>query len=155
MGDGDVDAAERERGQALVRLELGQVDAQARVVVRAGPASFAGSSARVAVGKEASRTLPVSSAALATSEASARSSAASTSCAWGSSCVRGVGQADAAAVALDQRAAGLALERAELLRDRGRRVTECVGGAGDAAVGGDLAQDEQAARVEHRVSDAT
>ena len=55
----------------------------------------------------------------------------------------------AAAVALEQLHAGLALERGELLRDRGGGVAERVGGGGDRPARGELAQDAQAADVEH------
>ena len=57
----------------------------------------------------------------------------------------GAGQADAAAVALDDRLADLALERGELLRDRRRRQVERVGRRGERSLLGDLAQDTQAA----------
>ena len=51
---------------------------------------------------------------------------------------RRVGQPDAAAVALEQRDADLALERGELLRDRGRREREGLGGRRDRPAGGEL-----------------
>ena len=57
----------------------------------------------------------------------------------------GAGEPDATPVALDDRLADLALERGELLGDRGRREMERVGGRRERAVLGDLAQDAQAA----------
>ena len=51
---------------------------------------------------------------------------------------RGVGQPDAAAVALEQRDPDLALERGELLRDRRRRERERLGGRRDRPAGGEL-----------------
>ena len=64
----------------------------------------------------------------------------------------GVGQADAAGVALDERRARLALERGHLLGHGGLRVGERLRGRGERAAGGDLAQDAQAADVEHQRS---
>ena len=61
---------------------------------------------------------------------------------------RGVGQPDAAAVALEQRDADLALERGELLRDRRRREREGLGGRRDRPAGGELSEDTQASDVE-------
>ncbi len=66
-------------------------------------ASLAGSSARVAVGNDASRTLPVSSAAAVTSAAFARSSAASTSWASGRSVIGGAIALAGVAIATVQR----------------------------------------------------
>jgi len=63
--------------------------------------------------------------------------------------VRRAGQPHAAAVALDHRLADLALERGELLRDGGRREVERVGGGSERPVLGDLAQDTQAAGIDH------
>ena len=55
----------------------------------------------------------------------------------------------AAPVALHDRLADLALERGELLGDRGRREVERVGGGRERAVLGDLAQHAQAAGIDH------
>ena len=63
--------------------------------------------------------------------------------------LRGAGEPHAAAVALHDRLADLALERGELLRDGRRREVERVGGRRDGAVLGDLAQDAQAAGIDH------
>ena len=63
--------------------------------------------------------------------------------------LRGAGEPHAAAVALHDRLADLALERRELLRDGRRREVERVGGRRDGAVLGDLAQDAQAAGIDH------
>ena len=63
-----------------------------------------------------------------------------------------VGEPDAAHAALDERRAGLALERGDLLRDGGLRERERVGGGGERAVLGDLPEDPHAAHVEHQRS---
>ena len=63
---------------------------------------------------------------------------------------RGVGQAHAAAGALEQRHARLALEHGELLGDGRRRELQRVGDGGDRAARVQLAQQPQAAEVEHR-----
>ena len=64
---------------------------------------------------------------------------------------RRVGQPHAAACALEQRNPGFALEHRELLGDRRGRVLERVGDGGDRAAPVQLAQQAQAAEVEHRV----
>ena len=58
-------------------------------------------------------------------------------------------QADRPPVGLEQRLADLALERGELLRDRGRRQVQRIGGRGDRPAVGELAQCTQAAQVNH------
>ena len=60
----------------------------------------------------------------------------------------GLGQPDAAAVAVEQRDAGLALERGELLGDRRGRERERSRGGRDRPALGDLAQHAHAADVE-------
>jgi hypothetical protein len=60
----------------------------------------------------------------------------------------GLGQPDAPAVAVEQRDAGLALERRELLRDRRGRERERPRGGGDRPALGDLAQHAHPAHVE-------
>ena len=64
-------------------------------------------------------------------------------------------EAAGAAGALEQLHAGLALERGELLGDGRRRVAERVGGGGDRAAAGELAQDAEAADVEHAEAQLT
>ena len=61
----------------------------------------------------------------------------------------GAGEAHAAAVALEHGLADLALERGELLGDGGRREVQRVGGGRERPLLGDLAQDAQAAGVDH------
>ena len=61
-----------------------------------------------------------------------------------------VGEPDAAGVALDEPGAGLAFERGDLLRDGGLGVGERIGGGGERAAGGDLAQDAHSADIEHK-----
>jgi hypothetical protein len=62
---------------------------------------------------------------------------------------RGVGQPHAAAGALEQRDAGLALEHRELLGDRRRRELQRVGDRGDRSALAQLAQQAEAAEMEH------
>jgi hypothetical protein len=61
----------------------------------------------------------------------------------------------AAADALDQPYARVALERRQLLGDGGRRVGQRLGDRGDRAPRGQLAQQSQAADVQHRVAELT
>jgi len=65
---------------------------------------------------------------------------------------RGRGERHPAAGAFQQRHPGLPFERAQLLRDGGGRVAQRVGHGGDRAAQGELAQQAQAADVEHQVS---
>jgi hypothetical protein len=58
----------------------------------------------------------------------------------------------AGASADEQRRAQLALQRADLLRDRGLAQGQGVGGAGERALARDLAEGQQPARVEHPLS---
>ncbi len=62
----------------------------------------------------------------------------------------GLGEADAARVALDERAAGLALERRDLLADGGLREAERLGGGAERAAHGDFAEHAHAANVKHQ-----
>ena len=62
-----------------------------------------------------------------------------------------VGQLEPPPGPAEQRHAALALELGELLGHGGRRERERVGGARDRALGGELAQDGQAARIEHQL----
>ena len=67
----------------------------------------------------------------------------------------GVGQADVAPGAFEQRRAGLALEHRELLGDRAGRVVERPRRAVDRPAGLELAQQAEAAEVEHPCMNAT
>ena len=62
----------------------------------------------------------------------------------------GLGQPDAARVALDERAAGLALERGDLLRDGGLGEGEGLGGGRERAADRDLPEHAHTANVEHQ-----
>ena len=62
---------------------------------------------------------------------------------------RRVGQPHPAPGALEQRHARLALEDRQLLGDGGGRELQCVGDRGDGPAGGELAQQADAAEVEH------
>ena len=61
-----------------------------------------------------------------------------------------LGHPDSARVALDERAAGLALERGDLLRDRGLREGEGLGGGAERSAYRDLSEDPHAAYVKHQ-----
>ena len=63
--------------------------------------------------------------------------------------VGGIGQPDAAAMALEQRLAGFGLQFRELLRHRRRGDVERLGGGDDRAVGGHGVQGAQAIEVQH------
>ncbi len=63
-----------------------------------------------------------------------------------------LGQPHPARVALHEHGSGLALERGDLLRHGGLREGERLGGGGEGALAGDLAQDAHAADVEHQSS---
>ena len=148
VADDEVDVAEPERAGARPR-------APARWSARARPggarrsAATAGASrVRSALGKAATCTSPVTSAAAADSSADAASSSARIASVRATSRAAGLGQPHPAAVAVEQRDAGLALQRGELLRDGGRREGERAGGGRDRAAAGDLAQDAHAAHVE-------
>jgi hypothetical protein len=65
-------------------------------------------------------------------------------------CLAGLGQPDPAGVALDERSAGLALERGDLLRDGGLGEGEGLGGGRERAAYGDFAKHLHAANVEHQ-----
>jgi hypothetical protein len=62
----------------------------------------------------------------------------------------GLGEPDAARVALNQHGAGLALERGDLLGDGGLGERQRLGGGGERASHRDLAQHSHAADVEHQ-----
>jgi hypothetical protein len=62
----------------------------------------------------------------------------------------GVGELGAAARAGDERRAHLRLERGQVLRDRGLREREGVGGGGQRTVVGDRAQRAQPPEVVHK-----
>ena len=64
----------------------------------------------------------------------------------------GRGQLHAARASLEQRDARLGLELRQLLGDRGRREAERLGGPGDRAAEGHLAQDTETPDVEHKQS---
>jgi hypothetical protein len=70
----------------------------------------------------------------------------------------GVGQLDGPDGAIEERELHLVLERGDLLRDRGLRVAEFVGGARERAMRGDLRQRPQppyVAQHQHSLSDHT
>ena len=88
--------------------------------------------------------------AIASSSASASASRARIALGVAHDRLARVGEPHAARAALDEHGAGLALERGDLLGDGGLREGERVGGGGERAPEGDLAQDAHAADVEHQ-----
>ena len=96
------------------------------------------------------RPRPVTVPAAAARSASASAARSSSASACSDEHQRRVGQAHAAPGALEQPHAGLALEHRELLGDGGRRELERVGDGGDRPALVQLAQQAQAAEVEHR-----
>ena len=75
--------------------------------------------------------------------------AATARAAWAHEQAAGVGEAHAAAVPLEQRLAGLALELGQLLRHRRGRDVQGLGGGDDRAVGRHGMQGAQAIEVQH------
>ena len=61
-----------------------------------------------------------------------------------------LGEADAARVALHERAAGLALERRDLLADGGLGEAQRLGGGAERAAESDLPEDPHTANVKHQ-----
>ena len=86
------------------------------------PASAAASitKARIALVKEAMRTVPAGASRSARRASSAAPMRSRIARAWAASATARVGERDRPAVALEQRGAALALERGELLRHRRR-----------------------------------
>ena len=102
-----------------------------------------------ALGNAASRSRPPRRPAIASSSASASASRARIDVGVIDERAPGVGQPHAAAAALDELRAGLALERRDLLGDGRLRVRQALGGGGERALRGDLAQDAHTADIEH------
>ena len=100
--------------------------------------------------KAASRRRPPRRPAIASSSASASAEAGEDRVGVADERLAGLGQADAARVALDERAAGLALERGDLLRDGGLREGEGLGGGAERAADRDLSEHAHAADVKHQ-----
>ena len=109
-----------------------------------------GISVEAADSNDAIRRRPPRRPAIASSSASASASRAMIASAWRTTRLAGVGEADAARAALHERRAGLALERGDLLRDGGLRERQRLGGGGERAAHGDLAEHTHAADVEHQ-----
>ena len=148
VGEHEVDVAERERGDRLLRLGLDELATQPRRVaaerldgrdrelehhrLEAGhprpPGDGAGRGGEVGLGERGALQQRVRML---------------------DERQRRVGQAHAAPGALEQRHAGLAFEDRQLLRDRGGRELQRVGDRGDRPAGGELAQQADAAEVEH------
>ena len=149
VAEHEVDVAERERGQRLLGLGLDELAAQPRRV---------GGERRDRRQREpqrdrleaAIRARPATVPAAAARSASAIAARSSSALGVLDEHERRVGQPDAAPGALEQPDAGLALEHRELLGDRRGRELERVGDRGDRPALVQLAQQPQAAEVEHR-----
>ena len=152
VDDGEIDLAELQRGQRVLRLELGEQDLGARMAAgearhrqrherrrRGGEGGQAHAAADVAVGELGLGRLELGQDALGTPDQQPR---------------RG-GEDHAASLALEERDPGLALERREVLGDGGGRVAECLSRGGDGAALRELAQHVQAADVEHCEAELT
>jgi len=103
VDDGEVDLVVLQRGQALVRFEVAKRDAQLRV--RRLSASSPAHDCRAAVGKAATRNVPVTADCIDARSASAATIAPVIVSAWRPA-VAGIGQADAPAALLEQFHAG-------------------------------------------------
>ena len=144
----EVEVAQRQRGQGVLGLRLDQLAAQPRRLGRQrldhrqGDAQRDGLEARDAA---APRDRPGGRGQVRLGERGAVQQRVGVL----DQHERGVGQADAAPGALEQLHAGLALEDGELLRDRRRRELERVGDGRDRPALAELAQEAEAAQVEH------
>ena len=154
VDDGEVGLAELQGGQRVLGLELGEQDLGARMAGgegrhrprherrrRGGEGGQAHAAAHVAVagGDLGLGRLELGQHALGAPDEQPR----------------GGGEGHAPPLALEQRDADLALERGEVLGDRGGRVAERLGRGGDGAALGQLAQHVQAADVEHCEAELT
>ena len=145
----------RERGQRLLGLGLDQLAAQLGRGLRRAPPSRAATIRSATDWNVAIRTRPATVPDAAARSASARAARSSSASACSTSTSAGIGQPHAAAGALEQAHAGLALEHRELLGDGARRELERVGDRGDRAALVELLQQAQASELEHACSDAT
>ena len=126
---------------------------QRRLGAVSASASIAGRTIRSATDwKVAIRTRPPTVPDAAARSASARAARSSSASACSTSDARRVGQAHAAAGALEQAHAGLAFEQRELLGDGARRELERVGDRGDRAAVVELFEQPEAAQLEHSVA---
>ena len=146
--DGEVDLAELQGGQRVLRLELGEQDLGPRMAGgegrhrpryercrRGGEGGQAHAAAHVAVagGELGLGRLELGQHALGAPDEQP--------------C--GGGEGHAPSLALEQCHADLALEGGQMLGDGGGRVAERLGGGGDRAALGELAEHVEAADVEH------
>ena len=150
----EVELAALERRDAVLGLELARVDLQLRVL--AGEAGDHGREQRAVRAGERRRAQDAGHrGALARERRLGGLELAQHGLGAEHELLPGGGEAAGAAVALEEDHAGLALQRRELLRDGRRRVPERVGGGGDRAAGGELAEDTEAADVEHTEAQLT
>ena len=144
----EVELAGAQARHDLLRLALGEAQLDLGCAARK-VAIASGISVAPAVGNEAIRSRPPRTPAIAASSASAASRRARIAVRVLDERGAGGGRAHAPAVALDQRHARLGLERGDGLRDRRLRVGERLGGRGEGAARGHLAEHPQALHVQH------
>ena len=148
----EVELAGAQARHDLLRLALGERQLDLGVRRRGRWRSPAASASRPAVGNEAIRSRPPRTPAIAASSASAASSRARIAVGVRDQRGAGGGRAHAAPVALDQRRAGLGLERGDRLRDRRLRVGERLGGAPRTSRVAATSRGRSAADVQHQHS---
>ena len=112
-------------------------------------AMASGISVAPADSKAAMRRRPPRRPAIASSSASASASRAMIASAWRTTASPASVSRTPRALRCDERGAGLALERRDLLRDGRLREGQSLGGGGERAAHRDLAEDPHAADVEH------
>jgi hypothetical protein len=148
VGEHDVDVPERQRGQRLLRLGLDELAAQAGRGARERLHRGRGDADRDRLERRdpgQPRDAPRGRRQLRLRDGGALEQRLGVV----DEDDRRVGQAHAAAGALEQRHARLALEHRELLGDGGGREPERVGHRGDRAARVQLVQQTEAAEVEH------
>ena len=154
VDDGDVGLAELQRGQRGLGLELGEQDLGARMA--GGEGRHRPRHERRRGGGEGGQAHAAAHVAVAGGELGlGRLELGQHALGAPDEQPRGGGEDHAAPLALEQRDADLALERGEVLGDRGGRVAERLGRGGDGAALGELAQHVQAADVEHCEAELT
>ena len=149
LGDDDVELAQAQQRDAVLRLGVADVDVQARVGEhrRGHPRQHGAGERRErrdaqGAGDLGGRRVQVGLGALELGEHRVG---------VGDERPAGIGQREPPSLALEQHHAGLALQRRELLGDGRRRERQRLGGRGDGAALGELAQDPEALDVERHV----
>jgi hypothetical protein len=154
VDDGEVDLAELERRQRRLGLELGEQDLGAGMA--GGEGGHRAGDERRRRRRERGQADAAAHLAIAGGELGlGRLELGEHPLGPPDEQVSGGGEDDAPPLALEERDPDLALERGEVLGDRGRRVPERVGRGGDGAALGELAQHVESADVEHWEAELT